>query len=377
MKTIFFAKFPPPHTGMTIATKTLKELAEEDGRVKIDCISTSYGRKRPGKVMPGWLRKGIVYPTQLPKIYYDLWRRVRGKHYDTFYTVASPSILGHWRNRIAIEIVRPHVRQVVAHIHNGNYPKVFKQPATSGSAKHMVDLVDTFTPSNDTVSELMGRHVPETKRRVVHSTIDQEIRCTEEEVEKSVSKKRQAPLRVMYLSHMIETKGYHDVARAVELVNGKDGEVATADFIGDWPSLNARDRFEREVNQYTQSEAIRIHGLVTDRARIRRMMLDADVFVLPTYYPEEAQPVSIIEAFNAATPVISTRHASIPEYVFDDENGYLVDKKSPRQIAERIRDLSEPSNWREKARAARKTYEEMFSPDAVREQLIGALMDKS
>lgn len=377
MRVLFLAKLPPPHTGMTIATKTLKKIVENKEKVKVDCINTSYGRKRPGKVIPGWLRKAISYPTKLPNIYFNLWRHVRRKKYDTFYTVASPSILGHWRNRISIEIVRPHVRRIVVHIHNGNYPQVFKRPATSDSAKRMVDLVDTYTPSNATVSELMSRYVPESKRRVVHSTIDRELRCTEEEVQKSVSKKRQRPLRVLYLSHMIETKGYYDVARAVERVNCQDGEVATADFIGDWPSLNARESFEREVNQYTQPEALRIHGLVTDRSRIRRMMLDADVFVLPTYYPEEAQPVSIIEAFNAATPVISTRHASIPEYVLDDENGYLVDKKSPQQIAERIRDLSEPSNWREKARAARKTYEEMFSPDAVREQLIGALMGES
>ena len=95
------------------------------------------------------------------------------------------------------------------------------------------------------------------------------------------------------------------------------------------------------------------------------MMIEADVFILPTYYPNEAQPISIIEMLNAGTPVIATDHAAIPEYVFDDENGYLVDKQSPSQIKQALDALTDRANWQEKARSARRIYKEMFSPEAV------------
>ena len=96
----------------------------------------------------------------------------------------------------------------------------------------------------------------------------------------------------------------------------------------------------------------------------------ADIFVLPPYYEIEAQPRSIIEALNSATPVISTRHASIPEYVFDDRNGYLVNKRAPEEIAHAIQKLVDVDNWQKKAQLARKTYMKMFDTHLVKKKLM-------
>ena len=371
MRPFFFAKFQPPYTGMTIATETFADLI--DDKVDVARINTSYGRICPDEVGIEWMKYYVRFAGQLAGAYTSLRRRLQQSSCDVFYFVASPSVLGHWRNRVALEIARPHVCRVVAHVHNGNFPDVFEQFGTSHSSKRMTELVDTFTPSNSTVSEQMGRYVPDSKRRVVHSTIDEKVRCTDVEVENKITERRSRPLRVLYLSNMIETKGYRDVAKAVEQFNTNGGGEATVDFVGDWPSPQAQHRFEEEVEEFAYADEIHIHGRVTNRSRIRQMMLDADVFVLPTYYPNEAQPIAIIEAMNAGTPVIATRHASIPEYVFDDENGYLVDKKSPTQIERSLQVLSDSSNWVEKARAARRTYKEMFSPAAVRGQMLSAL----
>ena len=58
-----------------------------------------------------------------------------------------------------------------------------------------------------------------------------------------------------------------------------------------------------------------VHGGVSERSIIKEFLNRADAFVLPTYYPIEAQPISIIEALNSGTPVIATNHASIPEMI--------------------------------------------------------------
>ena len=41
---------------------------------------------------------------------------------------------------------------------------------------------------------------------------------------------------------------------------------------------------------------------------------------------QEGSPVAILEALAAGLPVISTRHAGIPEVIKHDENGFLVDE---------------------------------------------------
>jgi glycosyltransferase involved in cell wall biosynthesis len=370
MKVLIFAKFPPPHTGMTVLTRTFSGLLERSADVRR--INTSYGKIRPDDIGLKWVRYYTSFTAQMVGLYVRLWRELRNTDYDIFYTVASPSVLGHWRNRVALEIARQHVSRVVAHVHNGNFPQVFEMSATARSAQLMNGLVDTFVFSNKLLSEQAACYLPPSQRRVVHNTVDDEVRCTGDEVETKITERSEdREMRVLYLSNMIETKGYEDVAEAVSQFNDSISNHARVDFIGDWPSPDAREQFENRW-EVASNPSICVHGRVTDRSVIRQALLDADVFVLPTYYPNEAQPVSIIEALNAGTPVIATEHASIPEYIFDDENGYLVDKKSPSDIAEKLQGLTDYDNWVEKARAARAVYEEQFGPDAVHRQLLSA-----
>jgi glycosyltransferase involved in cell wall biosynthesis len=278
---------------------------------------------------------------------------------------------------VALEIARPHVDQVIAHVHNGNFHEVFRQYGSSQSARRMEEMVDTFILTSRLLSNRAEDHISDSKRKVVPYTIDEQVRCSDEEVKAKIDgRSAESTLRVLYLSNMIGTKGYRDVAEAVEQYNADGGRTATVDFVGDWPSSQSRRRFMEQLSGYQHSGEMRVHGRVTDRERLRGMMLEADVFVLPTYYPNEAQPIAIIEMLNAGTPVIATEHAAIPEYVFDDENGYLVDKQSPSQIKRGLEALSDRSNWQEKARSARRTYEEMFSPDAVQDAMLQAIRGK-
>lgn len=372
MRVIFFAKLPPPYTGMTIATETFFDLLESE--INIDSINTSYGQIRPKEIGSEWIKYYTFFTGQLARSYSALRSRLQQFHYDTFYFVASPSVLGHWRNRVALKIARPYVSRVVAHVHNNNLPAVFKQILSARSARRMVEAVDTFIFTNSIFSEQAGSYIPPSKREVVPNTVDPQVRCTDAEVKSKIKDRSvDCSLRVLYLSNMIESKGYRDVAEAIEQYNIDGGRMATVDFVGDWPSPQARSRFAKQISQYQHTGAMHVRGRITDRNQLRRMMLGADVFVLPTYHPTEAQPISIIEMLNAGTPVIATEHGAIPEYVFDNENGYLVGKQSPFQIKRALNALSDYPNWQEKARAARRTYKEMFSPAAVRDQMLSAL----
>jgi glycosyltransferase involved in cell wall biosynthesis len=241
----------------------------------------------------------------------------------------------------------------------------------------MSDLVDTFIFTSRILGERTEGYIPSSKRRVVPYTIDEKVRCTDAEVEAKIEERLgKSSLQVLYLSNMIETKGYYDLAEAIEQFNADSENSATVHFVGDWLSSEARNRFTQKLSEYAHADKMHVHGRIEDRSRVRQMMLKSDVFVLPTYYPNEAQPISIIEALNAGTPIISTRHASIPEYVKNNKNGYLVDKQSPLQIKKSIQLLSKNQNWKEKARNAREMYKEQFSPCAVKKKLLTSMFTK-
>jgi len=66
------------------------------------------------------------------------------------------------------------------------------------------------------------------------------------------------------------------------------------------------------------------------------LLRDADLFLFPTRYLGENQPVNLIEAMAFGLPIVTTRWRSIPEMLPENYAG-LVDPKSPHQIADALR----------------------------------------
>ena len=67
-----------------------------------------------------------------------------------------------------------------------------------------------------------------------------------------------------------------------------------------------------------------------------KLYSEADIFLLPTYYLGEGQPISIIEALSYGLPVISTNFRGIPEQIKNNENGILLERSDGKSIATAI-----------------------------------------
>ena len=83
------------------------------------------------------------------------------------------------------------------------------------------------------------------------------------------------------------------------------------------------------------------------------MMQQADIFmhhavVDPVTGDEEGLPVAILEAMQHRLPVISTQHAGIPDAVVNAVTGYLVEEGDTLGMSERICELANDRNLRER-----------------------------
>ena len=65
-----------------------------------------------------------------------------------------------------------------------------------------------------------------------------------------------------------------------------------------------------------------------------------NVFVFPTYYTMEGQPICIFEAMATSNIILTTKHAGIPDVFKDGINGFYIDKKSPNSIASKLIELN-------------------------------------
>lgn len=63
---------------------------------------------------------------------------------------------------------------------------------------------------------------------------------------------------------------------------------------------------------------------------------NADIFVFPTYYPNECFPLVLLEAMQHGLPCISTNEGSIPDIIQDGRTGLLVERRNSKDLAEKI-----------------------------------------
>jgi len=99
------------------------------------------------------------------------------------------------------------------------------------------------------------------------------------------------------------------------------------DYVGDGELFDEARQF---VRTHALSDKVVLHGSQPNPV-VLELMKNAKIFLQhsrtdPVTGDEEGLPVSILEAMANSLPVISTRHAGIPEAVLEGISGYLVDE---------------------------------------------------
>jgi UDP-glucose:(heptosyl)LPS alpha-1,3-glucosyltransferase len=160
-----------------------------------------------------------------------------------------------------------------------------------------------------------------------------------------------------------ERKGLEPVIGALALVEGWDLLVVGA---GD------RDRYQAIADRLGVGGAVHWHGVSRDVAPLYQA---ADAFVFPTSY--EAFPLVALEAAASGLPILATPVNGVRELVQDARNGFLISRE-PADIAERLRQLAESAELRERLGAAARTSALQYSWDKMvlrHDALYASLLD--
>ena len=109
-------------------------------------------------------------------------------------------------------------------------------------------------------------------------------------------------------------------------------------------------------------------GYVPDE-KLPNLYSASDIFVLPAIY--ENFPFAILEAQSTGLPVISTKVGGIPEFIVDNENGFLIDPGDPTQVTQKVLTLLQnPNHAKEMGDHGRKLIEEKFDWRLITQQVI-------
>lgn len=357
--------FPPPVTGQALATARLAELL--DPSHDIICVNLREGSDAIDfRIADRFVQKFRSYRQSGREL-----ASVLRKNPDAtlIWTSISPETFGHWRDLLTIAPSLRLAKRSIAVVHWGRFAKLFESIVTRSTANNLVAQLDSVVFLNDDRAEVCAPWIREEKRAVIPNTLDANVICTDEEVAAKQGAHAEAPaLRVLFLSHMIREKGYADVLEAVRLV-ASQGVNVHATFVGQWVDAADKLAFDHEIQAKRLQDHVTQVGPVTERGHVKQLHLDSDVFVLPSYMVE-GQPLAIIEAMNAGTPVISTNIGGMVGMISSGVEGFLVGKQSPDAIADALMALNNPDTWLRQSRAARRRYLEDYSASTVRDQWL-------
>ena len=301
-----------------------------------------------------------------------------------FYSTMATSKFGFVRDLLTVSMAKLLRKNVILHLHGGGFEEFYQN-----SSKVLKCLIRFNLKNTDKIivlGELLKEQFycvgPFVKKKLV--VVPNGLTLGVAEPERHVkSFKKGETIRLLYLSSFMPSKGYVEVIRSLEELNGKDtSKQYHLDLCGSFVDAITEESSElsneQELLEYIQvnglSECIHYHGLVTGRQK-ENLLEKAHIFLLPTYYPWEGQPLSIIEAMAYSTPVISCQHKGIPEMLEDGTNGYFVKPQNARDIAEKCLKLcSDVSFYESLSMNARKKYEEQFTRSVHLENLISEIL---
>lgn len=132
---------------------------------------------------------------------------------------------------------------------------------------------------------------------------------------------------------------------------------------GDGP---LRGRLERWIQRMGLTDRVVLAGRMEPEDFFRQ------VHVLVQCSRVENQPMSVLEAMAWMRPVIATRAGGLPELVVDGETGFLVHRRSRRQLARAMREyLVAPEKARATGFRARDRVETVYSFEPMIQDTIG------
>lgn len=312
-KICFVAQFPPPMHGLSKAVETLynsnlNSEIDSQGKFEFEKVDITNNKK---------ILKSLL--------------KIIQSNADLFYFTISQTIGGNIRDLVIFKVLELQHKKCLIHLHGGYYRQLVDRDMSAWqrnanySAIRKLSGTIVLSPSLKKIFEGM---IDESKIFVVENCVDNEYLLTDQEIEEKLRDlENQKVLHILWLSNFIRSKGYPvvlEMAKAEkERVDSGGERRFHFDFAGKFFEKSEKEYFEGYIKENRLDKYVTYHGVVSGEKK-RELLKKCYLFALPTRYPNEGQPISILEAMGNGMFIITTDHAGIPDIVKDDINGIVL-----------------------------------------------------
>ena len=323
-KILFILHLPPPIHGAAMMGKYI-----HDSRIINETFDCNYINLTLAKnlqdIGKGGFRKLVDFIFQLRRIY----KNVKLHHPNLCYVTPSAKGGAFYKDFVVVMMLKAMGQKVVVHYHNKGvatrqnkfldnwlYQHFFKKLKVILLAKPLYKDIYKYVDKKDVYFCPNG--IPIQKNIPVHINHEK--------------------FNILFLSNMMKEKGVWDLVKACQILKEK-GKIFHCHFVGKWSDIS-EEEFRLRIQELHMENYISAYGAKYGSEK-EEFFQKATIFVFPTYYNNECFPLVLLEAMEHGLPCISTQEGGISAIIEEGKTGYVVERKNPQELAEKIKTLME------------------------------------
>lgn len=329
MKILMIGPFPGQISGMTIANKMLYEGLLKNNDVTY--INTDTDKKFADLKSQGKVKITKIIASFKPII--EGVSKIIFGGFDAIYITPAQSYLGFMKYTPFIKAAISKKKPCYIHFHGGfvrqMYDSVDKEK--QATLKRYFEMCDGVVVLGESLTTMFHGILDDKKVIVCENGVQEEYLISEKQLEDKINYfKDNNEIRVLYLSNLMKTKGILELLEAGKILKEKNipFHIDLAGAIEE-EIKESLDKLLKELDNN-----VTYHGLVKGEQK-KELLRNTNIFCLPTYYPNEGQPISILEAMISGSAVVTTNQGGICDIFEDNINGVLC-KVEKEDISESI-----------------------------------------
>jgi glycosyltransferase involved in cell wall biosynthesis len=319
LRILFIAPIPPPVDGQSKASKILLEklLSDDQNVVIVDLAKNSLQKKI-------FDLNRII---EIIQVLFLVWKNRKNK--DIIYLSLAESFFGNIRDLFIYTICYNSRNKIFIHMLGGAGMKKilegkgFQKKINSFFINEIAGVIVEGSVNFEVFSKVICKK----KIHIIPNFAEDFLFVNDEEIKAKFSDKQS--IQILYLSNLIPGKGYNELADAYIGLSKEIQNQFKIIFVGGFENKESEFDFLSKIDKVN---GIKYLGKFIDGIEKRELYCKSHIFCLPTYYPFEGQPISILEAYATGCVVVTSNHSGIP-FIFKDKiNGYMVEKGSVESL---------------------------------------------
>ncbi len=312
-KVLIIGPFPKPISGVSLANKIVNDILSSSNEYKASIINTSYPVFED-KIGSFSIKKMMFFLLLNFKSFKILKN-------DIIYITPGQTFYGVLKYAIFIFLASIFKKELIIHVH-GNYLGREYQQLKGFKKRVFYNLISRFQKGivlSDSLKNNLLPFIGKNKIYSIYNFAEEYLYSKEKKVDNSM-------LKIVYLSNLMEEKGIFILLEALEKLQRK-GIAYEARIAGNI-DLSLKSIILNKIESLKSTKYI---GVVKGDSK-KELLNWSNIFVLPTFYKMEGQPISILEALATKNVIISTEHAGIPDIIKNEEQGFLIKKQCSESL---------------------------------------------